>query len=352
MKRRQLLSILILVMLLGARLSAQESYEWRLSSYVVTYLEASSILQDQVEKMEDLRAALDTATIRKESAFSLAQRELDLDVAKLAKREVENSEVMKAVDLYIAYVNAHRSLEVAETSLETTLREYSITENRYNAQEETERDLQNARIAVLQAEKSLASGVSKFAQAENALIRPLALETKSFDPTIAWDNSVPSAVTLDDTSIRAASSNYYQAFRSAELSREEVEMKSKSDVFTAAEVETARDSLEKAEENLRFAEWNLVDTKSNLEFELIAYAADLEIAEINLSLSETDLDTVALQFEYGEVLEVEVEGVRAKLKSSIDGLEGLRETLFKLHLEAEDFAGGSVMDVIERWISE
>ena len=309
-------------------------------------------MQDQIEKIDDLQAALDTATIRKESAFSLAQRELDLDVAKLANREVENGEVIKAVDLYIAYVNAHRSLEVARTSLETTLREYTITENRYNAQEETERDLQNARISVLQAEKSLASGVSKFAQAENALIRPLALETKSFDPTIAWDSSVPSAVVLDELSIREASSNYYHAIRSAELSMEEVDMKSKSDVFTAAEVDAARDALEKAEESLRLAEWNLVDTKSNLDFELVAYSADLEIAEINLSVSETDLDTVALQFEYGEVLEVEVEGVRAKLKGSVDSLEGLREKLFKLHLEAESFAGGTVMDVIDRWISE
>ena len=349
MKRRVIISMLILAFFLGARVAAQETYEWNLSSYVEAYLEASSILQDQIEKIDDLQAELDTATIRKESAFSLAQRELQLDVAVLAKREVENGEVIKAVDLYIAYVNAHRALEVAETSLETTLREYSITENRFNAQEETERDLQNARVAVLQAEKSLASGTSSFARAENALVRPLSLQTKSFDPLIAWDDSVPSAVVLEDASIRASSSNYYQAVRSMELSTEEVELKSKSDVFTTAEVDAARDSLEKAEENLRLAEWNLIDTKSNLEFELIAYAADLEIAEINLALSETDLETVALQFEYGEVLEVAVEGARAKVKSAFDGLEGLRENLFTLHLEAEDFAGGSVMDVIDRW---
>ena len=67
-------------------------------------------------------------------------------------------------------------------------------------------------------------------------------------------------------------------------------------------------------------------------------------------MAKIDSDTLNLQFEYGEVLEADLATGKRKLVSAQDELDSLRETLFKVRLQAVGLIGESVSDSVNAWV--
>jgi hypothetical protein len=317
---------------------------WNILSYIDAYVAASSDVENQLEKIEGLEAALETAQIRRDSQLSIEKKMLDLEVARLAVRELENTVASSAVNLYVAFVAANRDFASSQKALATAKEEFGITSNRYEAEEESERTLLNAELSLLQSEKSYANAENKLRQSKNSLVRALDL---SEDDTFVADelpqlNIDDVVIELDPERIIAASSNYYETYQTVLLKEKELKAKSGSSVFTESEIDALQTELDLATEKYKTASWNLEDDIVNLQNEFKTLKADIEIALINMQISETDLASTELQFEFGEVLRTDRDSARQKVFSSLSTQKSLNENLLKTILSVVKLNGGSV----------
>ena len=350
MKRTTLATVLLLFST-TFRAGADDAAQWNLLSVVKGYLGLSSLVQSDIETIEDLETDLEVARVRRDSTLSLEEKALQLNSARLRVRETINAEVMTAVDLYLSYVSALREAESARSGLAIAERVYRITKDRYDAQNETEKELLSGARALLQTKKSLAAAERDLEQSYNALIRALDLETGShFEIEILWTEETPEEVVLDTDLMQEASSEYHQAYGSVLLKDKHYRSRAESKIFTREEIEAAQDELEKAQNQLQSVIWNQEDKRTTLQFQLTSLRADTEILDIDLRLATMDLEQLELQFRFGEVFETDLDSSRQKALQAEVALLKSQESLFRLHLDAVDANGGDCREALANWL--
>lgn len=324
-----------------------DSGEWNLITYAEAYLSESSEVADQLDLIDDSEAAIESARIKKESDFSIDTLELQLEVARLKVRELENAAILDAVDLYIAYTSAIRNLEAARASHRIAEQESAIMQNRYDADEASERELLQEQISLLQSARSLATAEQQAESAENSLRRALDIRpTESIVAMVPHADPFEDATALDGSAIKAASSTYYQQSRTVALLERELVAKRNAGVYTPAEIADIEEELEHASDQLQSTVWNLEDRQTALIGNLAGISRDLEIATIQRKVNETAFDSTELQYEFGEVLKTDLESASLLLLESDQSIETVYERLLTSLLEAADLQGEHCLSVL------
>lgn len=319
---------------------------WNLVSYIEAYVEASSSIDEQIERIDDAESNLTTARIRKEARLSIHELELELEVARRKLREVENGVAADALALYLSFINATESASAARASYELSHDEYTVMRNRFDAEEASERELLNKQVALLQAEKALASAEYQQTNARNRLTRPLDIAEDVEIATRVPHPSADTEVPLDLDTLKEASSTYYRHTRTAELKEAELAAKSSSDVFTPVEIEELEDALEASRDALQSTVWGLEDEMAGVERDLAGVRADIEIAELRRSLDRTELDSKRLQYEFGEVLKTDLTSARNSYEQSVTEVESAYRKLLEIVLTAAALRGERMVDTL------
>ena len=341
------------VLILVSGISIAEGKTWNIRSFVEAYVLSSDTISNQDEKIAELELDLAANKARRESALFILEKELELETARRESPDIRNAELIKAADLYLAYIAAVRSVESAQTDLAITKKEEDITRNRYDAGDESDTTLLNKRISTLQTKKTLSSSLRNLEKSRTELLRSLSLdENNQFSTDFVWSESSGALENITIEEMRLGSSGYFHAVRSLEIKENQLALKRGSNVFTDEEINDAADQVEDAKNEIQTLLWNLEDERTDLSYEIAAHNADAEIRELNLRLKSIELDDQELKYSYGEVLDTELENARINVREAEIAFLEAKESLFQLRLKAAAASGGDCVNVFSDWIDK
>ncbi len=323
-----------------------------LLEYVEQYAAVSDKVSDVVSTIEDIETELNAAKVRRESALRIEEIAVELEAARMSKREISNQEIMSAVETFLAYVQAERDHRLALYSSDISEQEYKRMQGRFSSGIITEKELKTSSISLLQAEKSIAAALRSLTQSRAKLTRPLDLDSDTkFDTEIEWKSFDTDSLTLDAKIVRQNSYEFFKADNLQRIKEKTALAKSDKTIYTKEEIETAQSELADAEDTLDTAIWSIEDQVTEMRYQITSAVTDRRIQQNNFALRKLDLEELELKFSYGEVYQSDVDSARRALREAEDALLQSEEILQKLYLDWTNLSGGECMEALTSMIN-